>query len=60
YLAYTQVRTIFGEQEVHTPSEFLYDIPPHLTEKEFLVAKQNTNGFFGSMSDDDNDRIIEI
>ncbi len=53
YLCYSQIRTIFGEQEVHTPSEFLFDIPPELTEKEFLVAKQGSNGFFDSSSDSD-------
>jgi DNA helicase-2/ATP-dependent DNA helicase PcrA len=31
YLSYTQIRTIFGTQQVNSPSEFIYDIPEHLT-----------------------------
>ncbi len=59
YLAYSQVRTIFGEQEIHTPSEFLFDIPPELTEKEFLVAKPGGDGFFDSDSGY-NERVIDL
>ncbi len=32
YLSYAQLRTIFGMRQVNTPSEFIYDIPEHLTE----------------------------
>ena len=32
YLTYASLRTIFGMKQVNTPSEFLYDIPSHLTE----------------------------
>ncbi len=57
FLTYSQVRTIFGEQEIHTPSEFLSDIPSELTEREFLVAKQSIGNFdFG----DESDTIIQI
>ncbi len=34
YLTYAQLRTIFGMKQVNTPSEFIYDIPGHLTEYE--------------------------
>lgn len=34
YLSYAQLRTIFGMKQVNTPSEFIYDIPAHLTEFE--------------------------
>ncbi len=34
YLSYAQLRTIFGMKQVNTPSEFIYDIPEHLTEFE--------------------------
>ncbi len=34
YLSYAQLRTIFGSRQVNTPSEFIYDIPEHLTEFE--------------------------
>lgn len=32
YLTYASLRTIFGMKQVNTPSEFIYDIPTHLTE----------------------------
>ncbi len=32
YLTYASLRTIFGMKQVNTPSEFIYDIPVHLTE----------------------------
>ena len=32
FLTYAQLRTIFGMKQVTTPSEFIYDIPPHLTD----------------------------
>lgn len=31
YLSYASLRTIFGSRQVNTPSEFIYDIPEHLT-----------------------------
>ena len=34
YLTYASLRTIFGMKQVNTPSEFIYDIPPHLTSFE--------------------------
>jgi len=56
FLAYAATRTIFGEQEVHSPSEFLFDISPHHTEKEFLVPRDipNDNDFSSE------EKIIEI
>jgi DNA helicase-2/ATP-dependent DNA helicase PcrA len=32
FLTYASLRTIFGMKQVNTPSEFIYDIPSHLTE----------------------------
>lgn len=31
FLSYATLRTIFGMKQVNTPSEFIYDIPTHLT-----------------------------
>ncbi len=31
FLTYATLRTIFGSRQVNTPSEFIYDIPEHLT-----------------------------
>ena len=31
FLSYAQIRTIFGTQQVNSPSEFIYDIPEYLT-----------------------------
>ena len=31
FLSYATLRTIFGMKQVNTPSEFIYDIPAHLT-----------------------------
>ena len=31
FLSYASLRTIFGMKQVNTPSEFIYDIPAHLT-----------------------------
>jgi DNA helicase-2/ATP-dependent DNA helicase PcrA len=31
FLSYASLRTIFGMKQVNTPSEFIYDIPTHLT-----------------------------
>jgi DNA helicase-2/ATP-dependent DNA helicase PcrA len=32
YLSYASLRTIFGMKQVNTPSEFIYDIPLHITD----------------------------
>ena len=32
FLTYATLRTIFGMKQVNSPSEFIYDIPAHLTE----------------------------
>lgn len=32
FLTYASLRTIFGMKQVNSPSEFIYDIPVHLTE----------------------------
>jgi DNA helicase II / ATP-dependent DNA helicase PcrA len=32
FLSYASMRTIFGSKQINTPSEFIYDIPEHLTE----------------------------
>jgi DNA helicase II / ATP-dependent DNA helicase PcrA len=34
FLSYASLRTIFGMKQVNTPSEFIYDIPAHLTNFE--------------------------
>ncbi len=34
YLTYATIRTLFGMRQVTTPSEFFYDIPEELTERE--------------------------
>jgi DNA helicase-2/ATP-dependent DNA helicase PcrA len=39
FLTYATLRTIFGMKQVNTPSEFIYDIPPHLTEFEHGQSK---------------------
>ena len=31
FLSYATLRTIFGMKQVNMPSEFIYDIPAHLT-----------------------------
>jgi DNA helicase II / ATP-dependent DNA helicase PcrA len=31
YISYSTLRTIYGMKQVNTPSEFIYDIPEHLT-----------------------------
>jgi DNA helicase-2/ATP-dependent DNA helicase PcrA len=31
YLSYAELRTIFGMKQVNSPSEFIYDIPAHIT-----------------------------
>lgn len=37
YLSYTNIRTLFGNRQVNTPSEFLFDLPGELTEQERRV-----------------------
>jgi DNA helicase-2/ATP-dependent DNA helicase PcrA len=39
YLSWAQIRNIFGQQVVQTPSEFLLDIPTHLTEAQSVYQK---------------------
>lgn len=39
FLSYAQVRMIFGHREVNIPSEFVFDIPEHLTEEELFDAE---------------------
>lgn len=34
FLSYSQMRTLFGNKQVNVPSEFIYDIPESLMEKE--------------------------
>ena len=34
FLSYASLRTIFGMKQVNSPSEFIYDIPAHLTNFE--------------------------
>lgn len=34
YISYSTLRTIYGMKQVNTPSEFIYDIPEHLTSFE--------------------------
>jgi DNA helicase-2/ATP-dependent DNA helicase PcrA len=34
FLSYASLRTIYGSTQVNTPSEFIYDIPEHLTSFE--------------------------
>ena len=41
FLSYATVRTIFGMRQVNTPSEFLHDIPAHLTMQEL---RQTSSG----------------
>ena len=41
YLTYATLRTIYGMKQVNTPSEFIYDIPAHLTSFE---QKSSSNG----------------
>jgi DNA helicase-2/ATP-dependent DNA helicase PcrA len=35
FLTYASIRTIFGSRQINAPSEFLYDIPEHLVEREY-------------------------
>lgn len=39
FLSFAQTRTIYGQQEVQVPSEFLFDIPQEHIEREFIVAR---------------------
>jgi DNA helicase-2/ATP-dependent DNA helicase PcrA len=34
YLSYSQLRTVFGRQQVNMPSQFILDIPPELVEED--------------------------
>ncbi len=40
YLSWASIRTIFGSRQINAPSEFLYDIPESLTEKEYNSGRQ--------------------
>ncbi len=40
FLSYATIRTLFGMRQVTTPSEFIYDIPEHLTERELRQVSQ--------------------
>jgi DNA helicase II / ATP-dependent DNA helicase PcrA len=35
YLTYASIRTIYGSRQVQAPSEFTYDVPEHLLEREY-------------------------
>ncbi|MBP6908313.1 MAG: UvrD-helicase domain-containing protein [Candidatus Pacebacteria bacterium] len=39
YLSYAQLRTIYGMKQVTTPSEFIYDIPMHITYTEETLPR---------------------
>jgi DNA helicase-2/ATP-dependent DNA helicase PcrA len=41
FLSYASLRTIYGMKQVNNPSEFIYDIPTHLTTFEYA---QTSNG----------------
>lgn len=41
FLSYTSLRTIFGMKQVNTPSEFIYDIPTHLTTTEQAYSENS-------------------
>lgn len=43
YLTHARVRTIFGNMEINSPSEFLLDIPSKYTEKEGYEGVHNNN-----------------
>ena len=51
YLSYASIRTIFGSKQVNYPSEFLGDIPPHLT----IFENENQNENFS-----ENDAIVYL
>lgn len=44
FLSYASLRTIFGSKQVNYPSEFLADIPPHLT----VFENENKDEEYGS------------
>lgn len=54
YLTHAQIRTIFGEQEIQAPSEFLFDIPQSYLEREFMVNDERSGDYSGE------ERTIEI
>jgi len=35
FLSWASIRTVFGSRQINAPSEFLYDIPEHLLEREY-------------------------
>lgn len=35
FLSYASIRTIFGSRQINAPSEFLYDVPENLVEREY-------------------------
>jgi DNA helicase-2/ATP-dependent DNA helicase PcrA len=35
FLSYASIRTVFGMREITAPSEFVYDIPEDLVEREW-------------------------
>ncbi|MGK3946544.1 3'-5' exonuclease, partial [Streptomyces caeruleatus] len=41
FLSYANIRTIFGMRQVNSPSEFLSDIPTHLTALEEANYESN-------------------
>lgn len=43
FLSYTQIRTIYGTKQVNSPSEFIYDIPEHLTTFEQVDYRDDGN-----------------
>lgn len=60
YLINAQTRTIFGTQEVHAPSEFLYDIPQEHVEREFFSARMSQADKYNDNAFEDEDRAIEF
>ena len=46
YLTHASMRTIFGSRNIATPSNFLYDIPPHLIELSAEIPQSLPSIFF--------------
>lgn len=44
YLSWAQIRKIFGQDTIQSPSEFLNDIPEHLIASEYVFEKYDENG----------------
>ena len=42
FLSYASIRTIFGLRQINAPSEFLYDVPENLVEREYAHMEQRT------------------